>query len=428
MNFLQNENDQNIYKKHFGEKRLQERLLNIQTHSNIYSFLEQPELIRENIKFFEIVEEMKKSGFSEKIFEYPFLFSQEEIKIKLKEFEFLKKYYEKMEFLDDFTIEYITSDPELRNNFLLCVSNPDFNNLSLARKKYIFSIFKYSIKNNEDISRIINIFDENNFWEMDINSIYQHFENLEEMIDFLKEKQQKENLLKKVRNSTDFLIKNIFRDSLEKIIKNNSEELSDAIEKINNLHRNHHHEVLISVAENFKYNRELQKQDFEEILESIKKSIVLFERLLNSPSTEVKKLAKNIFEEIIKLENPVEFIEKIEKIFLENRLPKAGYLFRIFHELYDDEKIAYEINKSTSPYLQRLYQGKNTDFLHATFFKDLLKTHIYSGERSIKNFLIEMTESKKILEKYENQENLSEEEIGKLHDISLTLASLYQNK
>lgn len=154
----------------------------------------------------------------------------------------------------------------------------------------------------------------------------------------------------------------------------------------------------------------------------------LFERLLDSPSTEVKKLAKNIFAEIIKLENPVEFIEKIEKIFLDNRLPKAGYLFRIFHELYDDNKIKSEISNSTSPYLQRLYRGENTDLLHATFFKDLLKTHIYSGERSIKNFLTEMSESKKILKKYENKEKLSEEEMQKLHDISLTLASLYQNK
>ena len=144
----------------------------------------------------------------------------------------------------------------------------------------------------------------------------------------------------------------------------------------------------------------------------------------------MKKLAQQIFEYISQMENPQEFIEKIETIFIENRLPYTGKLLRIFEQLYPREKITKMIDpQRASPYLVRLNNLKNnTEFLYMNFFTDLLKVHIESGNLSIKNFLKNFIAGKNLAKKYENSETLNVEELQILGENSITLIHLFQHK
>ncbi|MBS9775318.1 hypothetical protein KGV52_01235 [Candidatus Gracilibacteria bacterium] len=169
-------------------------------------------------------------------------------------------------------------------------------------------------------------------------------------------------------------------------------------------------------------------KDFDTFLETYEKRIKLYETLLNSQSDEVKKLASSIFSQIVELENPEAFIEKIEQVFLENRLPYTGKLFRIFTQLYDEKKILDKIGEKSSPYLQRVKKTGNMDLMYNTFFKDLLKSHLYSGERSLQNFLQESVQAKKLYKKFDENHKLSKSEKDTLQDNLKTLVSMIQNR
>ena len=97
------------------------------------------------------------------------------------------------------------------------------------------------------------------------------------------------------------------------------------------------------------------------------------------------RIIDQLYDQIVDLPNPEKFIDNIESIFVRNNLPKVGKYFRIFEQLYPKKKLNELItNNPVSPVLASQSSDSVRRF---TMFRDLLKSHLLSGEPSLRSYL-----------------------------------------
>lgn len=281
----------------------------------------------------------------------------------------------------------------------------------IEKKEYIISnIFDKEIENIDEYFSLIledKLSERAKYTELKWN----------DYINFLKDEKQKEEIIKEIKNKKDFFYEK-FNFSLERKTENlDLEETKKFLENFDKKIKE-----IIQIYDEYTILKVWNNHKIEDI-GTFEKRLKIYKILENSKSYEVKKLAENIFEQISELENPEGFIEKIEKIFLENKLPYTAKIFKIFSLIYDEDKINDKISEISSPYLQKLKEKWKSKMIYSTFFKDLLKTHIFSANRDFKNFLVEIEKAKNIFLKEEK----TEEEKIFLHEIVLVLWSLTEN-
>jgi len=147
----------------------------------------------------------------------------------------------------------------------------------------------------------------------------------------------------------------------------------------------------------------------------------------SSPSQEIQRVKDQVLEQILANENPVEAYAKIESVFIKNNLPTAGKVFKIFNILYPAEKIDATLkNKDTlSPYLRKSTPRRRTH----TIYRDLLKTHIQSANRNLRDYLTILQSGQNILERAElkGAEKLDESEQNQLKHFLLKIQTLFAN-
>ncbi|EKD43507.1 MAG: hypothetical protein ACD_72C00245G0001, partial [uncultured bacterium] len=105
----------------------------------------------------------------------------------------------------------------------------------------------------------------------------------------------------------------------------------------------------------------------------------------NSTSQEIKRIANELIGAIIDSDDPLDSWQKIEAIFIKNNLPLVGKIFKIFNVLHPADKMDKTLtgNSRLSPYLRKA-SPKRREY---TIFTDLLKVHIESGNRSLRQYL-----------------------------------------
>ena len=130
--------------------------------------------------------------------------------------------------------------------------------------------------------------------------------------------------------------------------------------------------------------------------------IQVLKLLSQSPSQEIKRIANQLMMSIIESEDPLGSWQKIEAIFIKNNLPLVGKIFKIFQTLHSSEKMTEILvgNPTLSPYLQRASLRRR----EYTIFSDLLKVHIESGNRSLRQYLEVLKEGESFFEVLEEQE------------------------
>jgi len=153
----------------------------------------------------------------------------------------------------------------------------------------------------------------------------------------------------------------------------------------------------------------------------------IYRSIENSPSQEIKRIRSEILDEVIKSENPVEAYKKIEDIFIKNNLPMVGKVYKVFDYLHSaDKNIVEDLNKNNG---SRVLINGGEQSRKNIIYRDLVKIHVESGNRSLRKFIHVINSGQKIIDKAENQgwSNLSYNELQETVFVLKKLNTLYQN-
>ncbi len=134
------------------------------------------------------------------------------------------------------------------------------------------------------------------------------------------------------------------------------------------------------------------------------------EDILNSPSQEIIRIKDQLIDQILNTDDPEKSYELVKNIFIQNNLPVVGKVQRIFDALYPDKVFKSKIRNESSPVLKSASERRRKQVI----FEDLLKVHIESGNRSLKQFLELIRDSEPLIEKLNTDQKLAQNEQKKL--------------
>ncbi len=124
----------------------------------------------------------------------------------------------------------------------------------------------------------------------------------------------------------------------------------------------------------------------------------IFLKIDNSPSQEVQRLKDALLHQLMEIDNPVTTYNKIESIFIKNNLPTLGKVFKVFDVLYPSAVFQGQLNYSSSPVLNQATPRRRTHII----YRDLLKIHIESANRSLRQYMEVLQDGQSILQEAEH--------------------------
>ncbi len=178
-----------------------------------------------------------------------------------------------------------------------------------------------------------------------------------------------------------------------------SDEAFSILSKLSELPEDMESRVKIRILDTFSEwlgLSEEKRQDYVKVL-------VLLDQ---APSQEIQRIAKELVGAIIDSDDPLDSWRQIEDVFIKNNLPLVGKIHKIFKILHPPEKMdeVLEAGPTLSPYLQRA-SPKRREY---TIFSDLLRVHIDSGNRSLRQYLEILQEGEMFFDDLENLTDANE--------------------
>lgn len=151
----------------------------------------------------------------------------------------------------------------------------------------------------------------------------------------------------------------------------------------------------------------------------------IFLKIDESPSQEIQRLKDQLLKGLLETDNPSGSYEKINDIFVKNNLPTVGKVFKVFEVLHKPEEIKRKLSRG-SPVLT---QTKSKRRLYDIFYRDLLKIHIDSGNRSLRQYSEILNEGEEILSQAETAgiDNLTYAQSKKLEYFFDKIGTLFVN-
>lgn len=137
--------------------------------------------------------------------------------------------------------------------------------------------------------------------------------------------------------------------------------------------------------------------------EKRKEYIEIFFKIDESPSQEIQRLRSQILEGLLETDDPIKSYEKIESIFIKNNLPMVGKIFKIFEVLHSPEEIKKILNDGLFDKSPVLTQTKSKRRVNDIFYRDLLKIHIASVNRSLRQYCEILSEGEEVLNEAESK-------------------------
>lgn len=208
---------------------------------------------------------------------------------------------------------------------------------------------------------------------------------------------------------------------------------------------------LFNDSENFKvgnYNRmkvitayskiqdvELQKAFKEYVMEfgtnidveKIEYVSEVLSRLSLSNSSEIFTFRKELATQILKSNNPLESLSKIEDVFIRNNIPTVGKIYSCFEILHPDFQGFNFESSMVSPVLKK----SSTMSKKVTVFSDLIKSSFGSNNRSVNAYLKNIEFGSRLYESIKSGQiqfdSLGEVEIRELITFCNHLVTLYNN-
>lgn len=153
-----------------------------------------------------------------------------------------------------------------------------------------------------------------------------------------------------------------------------------------------------------------------------------FARLSETNSIEMFTFRKEIARQLLKTEDPLEKLNKVEDVFIKNNIPTVGKIYSCFEILHPDfQDFNFEENSMVSPVLKKA----TTRSKKIIVFSDLIKCAFGSNNRSVNAYLKNIDFGSGLYEKIKNGQvqfdSLGENEKQELKIFSKHLATLYNN-
>lgn len=150
-------------------------------------------------------------------------------------------------------------------------------------------------------------------------------------------------------------------------------------------------------------------------------------RLSLSNSSEIFTFRKELATQILKSNNPLESLSKIEDVFIRNNIPAVGKIYSCFEILHPDfQGFDFEIS-TISPVLKK----SSTMSKKVTVFSDLIKSSFGSNNRSVNVYLKNIEFGSSLYESIKSGQiqfdSLGETEMRELNTFCSHLATLYNN-
>lgn len=229
-------------------------------------------------------------------------------------------------------------------------------------------------------------------------------------------KEQKIELINQLTSNGTFeeLLKNNFQDNIW-----TTYDLIEEAEKLGLIAEDAKVAVIQKAYESFIEKRSFSyivglQSRYEKCLSPEQNSYIkIVSRIYNSPSKTLKNLAPEIAQQLLNKEVlPTETeldeeLEKIEEVFVKNNIPYVGKQFKVFQILYPDKRFKESFKEISSP---ELLSHQNLNEKRFVLFKDLLKVNIRSLNGDLKNYLNILNEGSEILNKYESNTELNNDE------------------
>lgn len=150
-------------------------------------------------------------------------------------------------------------------------------------------------------------------------------------------------------------------------------------------------------------------------------------RLSLSNSSEIFTFRKELATQILKSNNPLESLSKIEDVFIRNNIPAVGKIYSCFEILHPDfQGFDFEIS-TISPVLKK----SSTMSKKVIVFSDLIKSSFGSNNRSVNVYLKNIEFGSSLYESIKSGQiqfdSLGETEMRELNTFCSHLATLYNN-
>lgn len=157
----------------------------------------------------------------------------------------------------------------------------------------------------------------------------------------------------------------------------------------------------------FNYAKEVAAIPREKLADYIE----IFQKIDESPSQEVQRLKESLLQELLNTADPIGSYRKVEEVFIKNNLPIVGKVFKIFQVLHPPEAIAQKLRNGSPLLTQAKTRGR-----YYTIYQDLLKIHVESANRSLRQYIEVLLSGEEILQKLDQGgiDNLDEQEQVKL--------------
>ena len=150
-------------------------------------------------------------------------------------------------------------------------------------------------------------------------------------------------------------------------------------------------------------------------------------RLSLSNSSEIFTFRKELATQILKSNNPLESLSKIEDVFIRNNIPTVGKIYSCFEILHPDFQGFNFESSMVSPVLKR----SSTTSKKVIVFSDLIKSSFGSNNRSVNAYLKNIEFGSKLYESIKTGQiqfdTLGEAEMKELTTFYNHLATLYNN-
>ena len=162
-------------------------------------------------------------------------------------------------------------------------------------------------------------------------------------------------------------------------------------------------------------------------MEKIEYVSEVLSRLSLSNSSEIFTFRKELATQILKSNNPLENLSKIEDVFIRNNIPTVGKIYSCFEILHPDFQGFNFESSMVSPVLKK----SSTMSKKVTVFSDLIKSSFGSNNRSVNAYLKNIEFGSNLYESIKSGQiqfdSLGEVEIRELTTFCSHLATLYNN-
>ena len=150
-------------------------------------------------------------------------------------------------------------------------------------------------------------------------------------------------------------------------------------------------------------------------------------RLSLSNSSEIFTFRKELATQILKSNNPLESLNKIEDVFIRNNIPTVGKIYSCFEILHPDFQGFNFESSMVSPVLKK----SSTMSKKVTVFSDLIKSSFGSNNKSVNAYLKNIEFGSSLYESLKSGQiqfdSLGDDEMRELTTFCSHLATLYNN-